>query len=129
MQPKVLKTELTEYIENEWSGRNDSGVAPVGDNVLVLPDKAAEKTQGGIFLSEDMVDKHGLAAETGIVAALGEGAFKWSTDRARPFDGAKPEPGQRCYFERYAGRIVHGKDGRIYRLMSDVCVAGVETAD
>jgi co-chaperonin GroES (HSP10) len=131
MQPKLmvankrLLTPLGEYVPAEWSGENTSGIIPIGDRVLVLPDKAPDRSSGGVVFTEIQQDRDGLAAETGVLVALGEAAWKWNSDRTRPFDGTKPKVGQRVWFERYAGAIQYGRDGVAYRLMDDKAVGAV----
>ena len=130
MQPRglnksVVLTPLAQYVPAEWSGKNESGIYPIGDRVLVLPDKAIEETSGGILMTDQKRDTDGMAAETGVLVALGEAAWKWNSDRTRPFDGTRPEVGARVWFERYAGSIQYGMDGRAYRLMDDKCIGAV----
>lgn len=112
-------TPLGQYEAMEWSGVNTSGMKPWGDSILVLPDQPRERTTGGIFLSEQEVERMAYAAETGVIVAIGDGAFAWNADRTRPFQGEKPAPGVRIWFERYSGAVQHGRDGLIYRLMTD----------
>jgi chaperonin GroES len=133
MQPKLIAarqharilTPLAEYEPAQWKGKNTSGIIPIGDRVLVLPDKAPEKTAGGVLMTEQQQDRDGLAAETGILVAIGEAAWKWNSDRTRLFEGTKPEVGQRVWFERYAGSVQYGKDGTAYRIMDDKAVGAV----
>jgi co-chaperonin GroES (HSP10) len=108
-----------------WTGKNESGASPIGDYVLVMPDLAADKSSGGVFIDPVTVDRHTLASETGIIVALGDQAFAWNADRSRRWEGEKPEPGQRVYYTRYAGQVVHGDDGRTYRCMEDKCIGAV----
>ena len=129
MQSRILtKTRIGQYVENAWTGENLSGVTPIGDQVLILPDKAPEKTAGGIFIDETTRDKQSMAAETGIIAAIGDGAWSWNMDRTRRFEGTKPEVGQRICFTRYAGMEVIGDDGNMFRLMADNCIGGLRSA-
>lgn len=131
MRPKLVAaakmqlTPLGQYVPAEWHGKNTSGILPIDDRVLVLPDKAPTKTDGGVLLTETTQDHDGLAAETGVLVAIGESAWTWNSDRSRPFSGTKPEIGQRVWFERYAGAIQFGRDGVAYRLMDDKCVGAV----
>ena len=128
MQDKILtRTRIGQYVENGWSGENLSGIAPIGDQVLVLPDQAPEKTSGGIFIDQTTREKQSLAAETGIIAAIGDGAWSWNMDRTRRFEGTKPAVGQRICFTRYAGMEVIGDDGVMYRLMGDNCIGGLRS--
>lgn len=127
MKPKLLKSsQLGEFIPADYSGKNESGYIPIGDRVLVLPDTAAEMTSGGIALTADHVDRTTLAAETGIIVACGDDAFRWNFDRTRPWEGQKPGPGDRVYVQRYSGQVMLGDDGRFYRLMDFACVGAVK---
>lgn len=123
MQAKVL-TPVGEFDAAVWQGRNTSGIQPFGDRVLVLPDQATTQTMGGLFIPPETIERIAEAAETGVLVAIGEGAWAWNGDRTRRYEGVKPAPGQRVYFERYAGGKFHGRDGLVYRLMDDKCIGG-----
>lgn len=123
MKPKLLMTPLGQYEPAKWDGENLSACRPIGDRVLILPDGAAEQTGGNVFLPQDMQERMSMAAETGVLIAVGDGAWYWNSDRTRRFEGSKPKPGDRVGFERYAGSVRHGKDGKIYRIMDDKCVS------
>lgn len=127
MQPKLLKTTVAEYLPAVWEGKNESGWEPVGDRVIILPDVAAEQTTGKIYLDAGTRERATMAADTGLLIALGDAAFAWNSDRTRPYDGRKPKPGERVTFERYAGQLVLGDDGSVYRVCDDKCIAGVRT--
>ena len=125
MQPKLIQTELAKYTPAVWTGKNESGYLPIGDMVLILTDQVASSSSGGIKFPEDVVERLNMAAETGTIAAVGPGAFSWSHDRKRPFEGRKPSPGDYVFIERYAGQLISGKDGLKYRLMADKQVGAV----
>lgn len=125
MRPKLLMTPLGQYAPAKWSGVNESGIAPIGDRVLILPDSAADQTEGGVFVTDEQRERMDQAAETGILVAMGQDAWLWNSDRTRKYEGTKPQVGQRVIFERYAGSFNHAADGRRYRLMDDKCVAGL----
>ncbi len=130
MQPKLLKSsQLSEFIPAEWHGVNESGYEPVCDRVLVLPDIAASESSGGIALPADIVDRHTMAAETGVVIAVGPDAFAWTPDKTRPWNGYKPKPGDRVYIQRYSGQVMLGEDGKFYRLMDYTCCGAVKRPD
>lgn len=124
MQPKLIRTPLGQYMPAEWSGKNESGITPMDNRVLVLPDPFAPRTGGGIAIPDDMQERMTEASETGILIALGSEAWAWNSDRTRRFEGKKPEPGQRVIFERYAGSYQYGADGNRYRMMDDRCIGG-----
>lgn len=118
LRPKLLKSvQLGEFVQAEYTGKNESGYVPIGDRVLVLPDSAAAVSSGGIQLLPEQVERTTLASETGVVIALGDDAFHWNFDRTRVWEGYKPQPGDRVYILRYSGQTLMGEDGRIYRLM------------
>lgn len=125
MQAKLFKTTLAQFKPAIFSGTDTSGLNPIGDRVLVLPDKSAEKMESGLHLPEDIVARHTLAAEAGVLVAVGDGAFKWNADRSTPFYGRTPKVGDRVAIERYSGQLFHGLDGEIYRLMESACIGAV----
>lgn len=124
---KLIKRGLYDYSLVEWDGENESGMEPIGDHVLVLCDIAAGMTGGGLHLDDSIVEKQQLMADTGMIIAVGEGAWVWSADRTRPYTGRAPKPGDRVIFDRYAGRDGPGNDGRYYRIMTDKLIAGIFT--
>lgn len=124
---KIIRTELAAYVPAKWDGTDRSGIVPLGDNVLVLPDVSSETAGklGLIQLAQDQQDRQSLGAETGVVVAIGPQAWEWSGDRKYKYVGPKPEVGDRVIFNRYAGRVHVGEDGETYRLMTDNCIGGM----
>ena len=116
MEAKLFKTKLADYVQAEWSGKNESGWNPIGDRVLIKPDEVATKTKGGIELPDDLQDRMSMAAEAGMVIAIGDGSFKWNSD-GTPYEGEKPKPGDRVAMGRYSGQLIMGHDQKSYRLM------------
>lgn len=125
MQPKLIKTEHAEYIPAIWTGKNESGAYPTGDRVLVKCDKAAEKSSGGIELPQELTARMSMAAQAGIVVELGDGAFRWNSDKMTPYEGRKPKAGDRVCIEKYSGQLILGDDGEMYRLMESACIAAI----
>ena len=124
---KTLATELTQYEPATFTGDVTLLPTPVGDCVLVQPDTAAKMVGklGLIEVPSDMRERYSKAAETGLILAVGDGAFSWTADRARPWAGYKPQAGDRVWFKRYSGVTVKGYDGVIYLIMTDHCIGGV----
>lgn len=128
MQAKLITTPLGKYVQVQWSGSNESGITPVGDRVLILPDGVDDA--GLIALPPELAERMQQAAETGVLVSAGQDAWQWNSDRSRKYEGTKPDIGQRVIFERYAGSFQQGADGRRYRLMDDKCIGGLfEFAD
>jgi co-chaperonin GroES (HSP10) len=116
MEPRLIKGLHAEYVPAKWNGKNESGVRVVGKTVLVLMDECSAKSSGGIDLPEDLIERMSMASESGIIVAVAPGAFLLNEDMT-PWMGAKPQPGDRAYIEKYAGKSVKGRDGKTYRLM------------
>lgn len=125
MTPKLFKTTLAAFVPAQWDGTDHSGLHPLGDRVLVLPDASSERSAGGVELPVDVVARHTLAAEAGVVVAIGDGAFKWNSDKCTAFEGKKPKLGDRVAIERYSGQLFHGLDGVVYRLMESACIGAM----
>lgn len=128
MKPRLFKTTLASYTMAPWAGRNESGITPLNTLVLILPDTAAGESEGGIIIPTESVRIMQLAAETGTIVALGDGAFKYSNDGIHQWQGQKPSPGDRVCFERYAGQLALGDDGRNYRIMESKQIGGMWAA-
>ena len=126
LSQKVIKTSLAEYKPGVFTGNNESGWEPIGDKVMVLTDQVPDNSSGGIIYTDEHKEHMSLAAETGILVAVGEGAWKWNSDRTRPFEGRRPQPGDFVYIQRYAGAAVMGNDQQLYRLMDESCVAAMK---
>jgi chaperonin GroES len=129
MKPRLLKSsQKHEFIPARFNGVNCSGYQPIGDHIMVLPDKASDISSGGIEIPAEIVERVTLAAETGIVVALGDDAFLWNGDRSRKWEGVKPKVGDRVYIQRYSGQVMLGEDGEFYRIMEQNCIAAVKVA-
>lgn len=128
MKQRLYETPLGKFEEAQYPGSNESGYNPIGEYVLILYDKSPEKTAGGIILADTTKESNSDSSEAGVIIELGDDAFKWNYDRSRPFNGKRPEAGERIYFERYAGTIIYGKDGVKYRIMQDRCVCAISTS-
>jgi len=124
MRERIVSAENANYIAREWDGVNRSGLRPISDLVVVLPDQASEKIgpKGLLVTTNSHQNTMTLATESGTLIAAGAGAFAWNSDRTRPWMGEKPGPGDRVIFARYGGRGRKGKDGAIYLVMPDNCI-------
>lgn len=125
MKERILKTAHGQFLQRPWNGKNGAGMLPLGDKVLVLVDPAMQKTKGGILLTDQLAETQTLSSTTGILVAVGEGAFLWDTDRAAEWRGHQPQAGERVFFQRYAGQEYTGIDGEIYRIMQDRSIAAI----
>lgn len=111
MQPFLLKGFQADYIPAVWPGENGSGLIPYGPNVLVKMDACSNTSKGGIIMVDERLDRMNEASITGVVFAVGAGAFIG--------DASAPGAGDRVYIEKYAGIKAIGMDGDIYRIIDE----------
>lgn len=127
MQPRTLATDRGSYDLATWDGVNRAGLKPVGDNVLVMVDNAVSVTPGNIIIPDESQKTIGLGSTTGVMVCVGPLAFLYSADRMLKIEAEhQPKAGQRVWFTRYAGQEYYGYDGKLYRVMSDRQIGGVE---
>ena len=126
MEARFIATQYGTYDKIQWIGINESGIQPLCDKVLILPDQAVAKTQGGILMPDSVRDNSGAAATTGVMVARGPQAFAWDSSRRVQWTGDMPQPGCRVFFQKYAGQEYTGRDGLLYRLMDYESIAGME---
>jgi co-chaperonin GroES (HSP10) len=128
MEVKLIKGLHADYIPAIWSGKDTSGIRVVGKTILVLMDKCSPKTKGSVDLTDDMIEKMSMAAESGVIVATSPGAFLLNEDMT-PWTGEKPKAGDRVYIEKYAGKQVKGRDGETYRIMDYGSVGATYESD
>ena len=98
---------------------NTSGIYPAGHRILVLPDEVEHKTASGIVLATaSQQQREEMAQVDGVLIAVGTNAWH---DQAAPFAVV----GQRVMFGKYTGIVREGKDGKKYRVLSDLDVVAV----
>lgn len=143
---RLIRNSQAEFERATFSGKNESGIRPIGTSVLILMDQVATTTSGeagaailaeagikpasgvalvGIGLEPGMIEKMNAASESGVIAAVGEASFRYYDDGSKWTD-YKPKVGDRIFSERYAGRELLGQDGKTYRMMTYTCVGGIE---
>ena len=117
---------------------NESGIYPCGNRVLVKADELKETTAGGIYLPDEVKDRHQVAACYGYVVALGADAFKHTTEdvyrcsgdyradsgpkierRTKGYSEPFAKVGDRIAFALYSGLTQTGKDGVEYKIIND----------
>lgn len=114
--------------------KNETGIYPTGNKVLVRPDPIEEVTKSGIVIPKEVIDKHGMSTCYGTVIAVGPDCYKHTVSiTERLIDGNWKEvertttgysepfafPGDRIIYSMYVGRDYTGKDGEEYKLMND----------
>jgi len=104
--------------------KNPSQINPTEYKVLISPVKVDEKTKGGIILPDEHKDREQFAQMEGILVAVSPLAFTYADDVAWG-DAAKPKPGDKVLFAKFAGAAVKGMDGKDYRIVNDKDIAAV----
>jgi co-chaperonin GroES (HSP10) len=108
MRENPIKTR-----QHNYTG-NDSGFIPIDTKILVLPDYIDDTSDGGIVLTSDTVHQNELAITEGFLVAWDETAF----DHSGCF-----RAGDRIVWAVYAGQMLEGIDGKMYRLINDTDIA------
>lgn len=92
---------------------NKSGIHPIGDRVLIVPEGIEEVTKSGIVIhTMDAAEKEQLAQVFGVVVEIGPDAW--------PEKSASHKPvvvGDRVIFGKYAGMVFKGLDSVEYRIL------------
>ena len=90
--------------------KNESGLQPVEDKVLLLPDKVSDMA-GQFLVKPDIVKaQEQMAQVRATLIAIGSNAFE-------NWDEPIPKIGNRVYVCRYAGIDgIKGADGEIYKI-------------
>jgi len=98
---------------------NYSGYLPIDTKVLVLPDFIDETSEGGIVLTSETVKQNELAITEGFIVDWGKSAFAdWES-------GIPVIMGHRVVWASYAGQMLAGDDGLMYRLINDTDLVAV----
>lgn len=113
--------------------KNESGIHPSLDRVLIQPDEIEEKTAGGIIIPDPVGQHHAMAQSIGTFIESGPDAYTHFVEKdsegrvisIRGYSRPAAKPGDRVAFAKYGGLQVEGKDGKVYRLMNDEDVTAV----
>lgn len=95
---------------------NATGIHPTEFKVLILPNKVEEKI-GSLYVPESTKETEKFATIEGRIIAVSRLAFTYAT--AEEWGDAKPQPGNRVIFAKYAGVRHKAKDGQEYLLVND----------
>ncbi len=121
--------------------KNESGIYPCANKVLIKPDTIKEKTEGGIIIPEKDREKYQLSVAYGYIVALGSDCFIHSVETlersinndqlrlveqrtirySQPFAAV----GDRIAFAIHSGRNYVGSDGEDYRMINDTDITAI----
>lgn len=91
-------------------------IIPFRTTIIVDVEKTEEKTEGGIFLSPNTIDKEQRQVSKGILIKVGDLAY----DEEKKLGVDYPRVGDMVYFKKYSG-ILHfdKKTKKEYRAIQD----------
>ncbi len=124
MAPRIVKGLEANFEPATYDAEegNKSGLTPWGPNVLIRMDQCMEVTTGGILIDVNgKVEQMNEACTTGCIYEIAPHCFRGMSDH--------PQVGQRVHIERYAGIKVTGRDGRMYRVVDEKCIACTVDSD
>ena len=93
---------------------------PTGWRILVMPFKVKEKTEGGIIIAQETLDRARVATQVGYVLKMGDLCYE---DKDKYPTGAWCKEKDCVVFARYAGSRMEIDGGEI-RLLNDDEVLG-----
>ena len=100
---------------------NTSGIQPLDQRVLVLPDPVSDKV-GSIIIPDAQKERDKFAQIKGTLVAIGVNAWE---EASRSPQFVRPVPGDRVLISKYGGILLTGDDGKDYRIMNDEDVTGL----
>ena len=99
---------------------------PSGWRILVLPFTPKEKTKGGIFYSQESLEKVRIAVNCGYVLKMGPLAYY---DKEKFPTGPWCKTGQWVVFARYAGSRLPIEGGEVRILNDDEVLGTIESPE
>ena len=124
--PKIKEGLLDKYEkepEKEVTKEATKLPKPTGWRMLVLPFRMKEKTDGGILMGQDTIDRQQVASQCGNVLAMGPDCYN---DPQRFSDGPWCKVGDWVVFARYAGSRIEIEGGEVRLLNDDEVLATVQ---
>ncbi len=96
---------------------------PTGWRMLVLPFRMKEKTDGGIIMGTETIDRQQVASQCGNVIAMGDACY---VDKERYPNGPWCKVGDWVGLARYAGSRIEIEGGEVRLLNEDEILATVQ---
>ena len=96
---------------------------PTGWRILVLPFKMKEKTDGGVLLGQETIERQQVASQCGNVLAMGAECYQ---DKKRYPSGPWCKIGDWVVFARYAGSRIEIEGGEVRLLNEDEVLATIQ---
>ena len=96
---------------------------PTGWRILVMPFRVKEKSEGGIIIAQETLDRARAAVQVGYVLKMGPLCYK---DEERYPTGAWCKPKDWVIFARYAGSRMEIDGGEIRMLNDDEILGTID---
>ena len=126
LPPRYVVTQFGAFGEAEWSEAQRPRDSRALRQGRCVAGSGVAMTQGGVHIPDEARDHQAAAATTGILVSVGPQAFEYDGRRQVEWRGEKPQPGDRVFFVKYAGSEHKGRDGRLYRVLEDRSISGLE---
>ena len=114
------KAEAVQAKEETQSTSLEKLPSPTGWRILVMPFKVKEKTEGGIIIAQETLDRARVATQVGYVLKMGDLCYE---DKDKYPTGPWCKEKDWVIFARYAGSRMEIDGGEI-RLLNDDEVLG-----
>lgn len=102
--------------------KNESGIRPIEDRILIRVHEVEEKTEGGILIPEKYRDRKEMQQMEAVVVELGPLVFHdYADDEEIPI-----EAGDTIVMAKYAGLLYTGDDKKAYRIVGLKDIVGVK---
>ena len=110
-------------LESKYKEETAKLPQPTGWRILVLPFKGKKKTKGGVYFSDEQVERQQLATVCGNILAMGPDCYK---DKDKFPRGPWCKKGDWVSFARYAGSRFKIEGGEVRLLNDDEIIATIK---
>ena len=110
-------------LESKYKEETAKLPQPPGWRILVLPFKGKKKTKGGVYFSDEQVERQQLATVCGNILAMGPDCYK---DKDKFPRGPWCKKGDWVIFARYAGSRFKIEGGEVRLLNDDEIIATIK---
>ena len=124
--PQIKSALLDKYKEEpvkEITAETTKLPMPTGLRMLVLPFRMKEKTNGGILMGQETIDRQQVASQCGNVLAMGPDCY---LDKNKFPHGPWCKVKDWVVFARYAGSRIEIEGGEVSLLNDDEILATVQ---
>ena len=110
-------------LESKYKEETAKLPQPTGWRILVLPFKGKKKSKGGVYFSDEQIERQQLATVCGNILAMGPDCYK---DKDKFPRGPWCKKGDWVIFARYAGSRFKIEGGEVRLLNDDEIIATIK---